>query len=74
MFSKANDKATFIIYNPQKEKFVTFKDAAQRLNKETVMQLPKTFTDDTVHAWMQYTNAEDDMVSTSVYLGEIAVG
>jgi len=73
LFSKANDKATFIIYNPQKEKFVTFKEVAQRQDKETVLQLPKRFAGDTVHAWMQYSNNDGDMVSTSVYLGEIMV-
>jgi hypothetical protein len=69
----AFDKASFIIYNPQKEKFVTFKDAAQRQDKETVLQLPKRFAGDTVHAWMQYTNEAGNMVSTSVYLGQIVV-
>lgn len=74
LFNKADDKATFIIYNPQKEKFVCFKGAARRRDKETVLRLPKRFAGDTVHAWMLYINAKGDMVSTSVYLGEIVVG
>ncbi|MBB5438022.1 uncharacterized membrane protein YvlD (DUF360 family) [Pedobacter sp. AK017] len=71
VFSNANDKASFIIYNPQKEKFVTFQNVANRQDKEMVLQLPENFAGDRVHAWMQYANVEGDMVSTSVYLGEL---
>lgn len=73
LFSKRNDKASFIIYNPQKEKFVTFRNAAKREDKAATLKLPKKFAGDTVHAWMQYANTAGNMVSTSVYLGEITL-
>lgn len=72
-FSKANDKASFIIYNPVKQEFVTFPDVAVRAEQEISLQLPVVFAGDQVHGWMQYTNADGDAVSTSLYLGEIQV-
>ena len=72
-FSNDNDKASFIIYNPAKESFVTFEKVALRGDKEAVLQLPGKFAGDAVHGWMNYVNAEGNVVSTSVYLGEVTV-
>lgn len=73
VFNNADDKATFIVYNPVKEKFVTFEGVAQRADLEKTLQLPASFKNDTVHGWMQYVNGAGDGVSTSVYLGEIVI-
>ncbi|WP_316813763.1 DUF6266 family protein [Pedobacter heparinus] len=68
------DQASFIIYNPAKEAFVTFCDVAACHEKEAVLQLPEDFAGDTVHCWQHIVNAKGDAVSTSVYLGEVTVG
>lgn len=73
MFCKATDKATFIVYNPEKKQFVTFQDVAERGNKAVALQLPKAFANDQVHVWMGYVNVAGDNVSTGVYLGEVGV-
>ena len=51
----------------------SLKNHTSRQDKETVLQLPAKFAGDSVHAWMQYTYADGNMVSTSVYLGELLI-
>jgi hypothetical protein len=72
-FSNDNDRASFIIYNPEKEVFVTFENAALRVDKEVVLQLPDEFANNSVHVWMHYVNVKGDAVSTTVYLGELTL-
>lgn len=72
-FNSADDKATFIVYNPVKEKFVSFEGVARRADLEKTLQLPANFKNDIVHCWMHYVNAAGDAVSTSFYLGNIAI-
>lgn len=62
-----------MVYNPAKQAFVTFEDVAQRGDKEALLQLPAEYTGDSVHCWQHFVNTEGNMVSTSVYLGEIVV-
>jgi hypothetical protein len=69
-YCKAEDKATFVIYNPVKELFVTFEDVAVREEKEVMLQLPRCFIDDEVFGWMHYVNTNGSEVSTSVYIGK----
>lgn len=73
VFCKDDDRATFVVYNPQKVQFVTFQDVADRAAKEVGLQLPLDFAGDAVHIWMHYVNVEGNAVSTTQYLGEIAV-
>ncbi|MFP5081933.1 DUF6266 family protein [Pedobacter sp. JCM 36344] len=74
IYNKSDDKATFVLYNPAKEKFVTFVGVANREAEQAELKLPAEFAGDTLHCWMQYVNVEGDKVSTSAYLGEIVVG
>ena len=69
-YCKAEDKATFVIYNPVKELFVTFEDVAFREEKEVMLQLPTGFIDDNVFGWIHYVNTNESQVSTSVYIGK----
>ncbi|ACU04042.1 DUF6266 family protein [Pedobacter heparinus] len=73
VFSNDSDKASFIIYNPAKEAFVTFTNAAARADRHAVLQLPEDFAGDVVHAWQHFVNVEGNAVSTSVYLGALMV-
>ena len=74
LLSNDNDHATFIVYNPSKDKFATFVAEANRNDEQVNLQLPASFTGDAVHCWMQYVSAEGDRVSSSSYLGEVLVG
>jgi len=72
-FNKATDKATLIVYNPVMEQFAFFEDVAERGEKEAIVQLPAEFAGDQVHCWMHFVSAEGNKVSTTHYLGEMAV-
>jgi len=74
VYNKSDDKATFVVYNPAKEKFVTFVGVANREAEQAELKLPTEFTGDAVHCWMQYVDLAGEKVSTSAYLGEIVVG
>jgi hypothetical protein len=74
IFNNDDDRATFVVYNPTKKTFVTFEQVAQRTDKEVMLQLPPGYTNDTVHCWQHFVNAEGNAVSTSIYVGEIVVG
>lgn len=63
------DLATFMIYNPAKLLFVTFKDAAERKDTEVMLQLPGNFAGDELHAYMHYVGQGGDRVSSTLYLG-----
>ena len=73
-YNKGDDKATFVIYNPVKEKFVSFVGIADREAEAADLQLPEDFSGDVVHCWMQYVDVVGDKVSTSTYIGEVLVG
>jgi len=66
-----SDLATFIVYNPAKEQFITFQDVVARAAKEVSLQMPKDFAGDAVHCYMHYVNAYSNAVSTTVYVGEV---
>ena len=73
IFCREDDMATFIVYNPEKEKFVTFERIAARADQEAVLQLPTEFVRDNIHCYMQYVNAAGNRVSTSVYLAKLVL-
>ncbi|ACU04220.1 DUF6266 family protein [Pedobacter heparinus] len=73
VFCQANDKATVVVYNNAKQKFVIFKDVAKRADEQVDLQLPADFAGDAIHAWMHYVSMEGDAVSTSVYIGEYVI-
>lgn len=70
---EGNDLATYIIYNPQKEAFVTFAAYGQRSDREVLLELPSAFENDEVHGYVFYINAAGNEVSTSVYLGKVKI-
>lgn len=73
VYSNGDDQANFIIYNPVKEKFVVFEQAAKREDNQAELQLPADFLGDAVHCWMGYVSTDGKMVSTSVYAGSVMV-
>jgi len=72
-FCKADDKATFVFYNPAKGEFATFEHIADRGDKMVDIQFPVNYTGDVLHAYMYFVNASGNLVSTTVYLGEYKI-
>lgn len=68
-----NDMANFIAYSPTKERFVTYVDVAMRSDNEVHLMFPEDFAGTEVHCWMHYVDASGKKVSTTLYLGEMAV-
>lgn len=65
------DRMNLVFYNPQKEQYLTFENAAERSSKEVSLQMDRNFAEETVHGWMHYVNKSGTQVSTSIYLGEV---
>ncbi len=67
------DKATVMVYNPDKELFVALSGAAARSALTYTLGLPADFVGDTVHAYMYFVSADGKRSSDSVYLGVVTV-
>ncbi|WP_256005700.1 MULTISPECIES: DUF6266 family protein [Pedobacter] len=67
------DKATLLVYNPVKDRFVMQADAALRSALQYTMAMPANFGGDLVHVWMSFVSADRKMASNTVYLGEIEI-
>ena len=73
IYSSGSDCATFVVYNPLRQLFVSFVNEATRLEREVRLQLPLHFKDDRVHVYVFYTNSTGDRVSTSQYIGQVII-
>lgn len=73
MYSKETDKVYFVVYNPEKRKFVTLRKAAKRVDREARLVLPARFSGDTVYVWMGFISMEGTTVSTTLYVGEVGL-
>jgi len=67
------DLATFVVYNPSKQLFVTAVGAAPRSALSYDMVLPSTFSTDNVHVYMSFVSADGKMASDSIYMGATVV-
>ena len=67
------DKATVIVYNADKEEFVTMPAAAARSLETYTLQVPADFAGDMVHTWMYFVSVNGKKVSDSVYVGSVLV-
>lgn len=70
---KPTDLATFVVYNPAKELFVTAVGAAPRSALSFDMALPSTFSGDNVYVYMSFVSADGKMASDSLYMGTTVV-
>ncbi|SMC54123.1 hypothetical protein SAMN04488101_101219 [Pedobacter nyackensis] len=70
-FNQYSDKATFVIYCPDREMFMKFPEHVIRSAMGCFLPLPVGLTDVSLYAWMSFINADGKLVSDSVYLGVI---
>lgn len=73
VFSAPDDRATFIVYSVARRQFVTFEEVCKRIDGEVALRLPDVFSRETLHVWMHYVAEEGRAVSTTLYLGTVAV-
>jgi hypothetical protein len=71
--AEGTDKVTFMVYNPDKDKFVILKAGAIRSALAYVLSLPGDFSGDTVEAYISFESADGKLVSDSFYVGSFVV-
>lgn len=64
------DRATVVVYNPVKDKYVILANAAARSAQTFSLQLPLDFSGDTVHCLMAFVSVDGKEVSNSVYVSQ----
>lgn len=67
------DKATFLVYNPIRDKFVTLKGVILRSALTYSMQLPPDFTGNAVECWLSFGSEDAKLISDSFYVGQVSV-
>ncbi|WP_285007986.1 DUF6266 family protein [Pedobacter faecalis] len=73
IYSSVDDRATFVLYNPQKEKFVLYQSVAARGERSVTLSIPNKSSGDTVHGYLFFVRADGEAVSTTLYLGPLIV-
>lgn len=70
-FNQHTDKATFVIYCPDKAMIMKFRNHVMRAAMGCVLPLLPGLTDVPLYAWMSFISADGKVLSDSVYLGVI---
>jgi hypothetical protein len=64
------DRATVVVYNKDRDKFVTLPGAAARSVLTYELSIPADFSGEEINCWMFFVNTDGKEVSDSIYLGE----
>ncbi|TCD01668.1 hypothetical protein EZ437_13190 [Pedobacter psychroterrae] len=72
-FGADTDKATIVVYNPDKGLFTLLTGAATRVAGTYTMQLPASYSGDEVHCYMSLLSADGQVSSDSVFVATITV-
>lgn len=73
-YNFATDKATFLVYNSTKQKFVKVADVVARSVGEYEMVLPVNFVGDTIHVYMSFKSVVNKKLkSDSVFVDTVAL-
>lgn len=66
-----SDRASFLLYNPEKEQSLQFIDVVDRYDREYIVKIPIDFKGDTLHCYMSFASADGKLAGDSVYIGII---
>lgn len=70
-FSRIIDRATFVIYNVNKNVFLAQRNAAQRQDLGYQFELPPDFAGDELHCYMNFNSENGKLTGESVYGGMV---
>jgi hypothetical protein len=70
-FGRVTDRATFVIYNADKDVFMAQRSAVQRLDLGYQFELPPDFAGDELHCYMNFNNENGKLTGDSVYGGMV---
>ncbi len=67
----SNDVAYIVVYNVERQLFITTETPVTRGNGMAVVEVPVPFAGQSGHAWMFFASHNGKKVSNTVYLGEL---
>jgi hypothetical protein len=70
-YCQYTDLATFMVYNPAKERAIRKVLVTDRDAQGYLFDVPKGFAGDTVHCYMNFASKDGKLQGNSVYLGEV---
>ncbi|WP_411971313.1 DUF6266 family protein [Sphingobacterium sp. Lzh-3] len=68
--TKADDQVIILIYQPEKDEFMTTPTPPTRANGTVDIQIPSHLLGGKAHVWIFFTDRKAEKVSKSTYLGE----
>ena len=68
-----NDKALLVVFNPDKQQAITIVGGNDRSLGQQSIEVPATFAGNQVHCYIAFQNANQSVLSNSVYVGAINV-
>jgi len=71
--ASTNDKVLLVVLNPAKQKAITIIGGNERTVGEQIIEVPSTFDGDEVQCYIAFQNANQSVLSNSVYAGSIIV-
>jgi hypothetical protein len=70
-FGRVTDRATFVIYNADKNVFMAQRNAVQRQDLGYQFELPPDFAGDELHCYMNFNSDNGKLTGESVYGGQL---
>jgi len=67
------DQLTILLYDVEKDRFITFNGIAARSELIASVDLPDIYADDNMHVWIFFVSADGKLVSESEYLGLVKI-
>lgn len=72
-YCQYTDLASFLAYNPTKERAIILQNQVSRYSKAFAMEIPEAFNGDRLHCYMNFRSADGKLTGDSFYVGEIIV-
>ncbi|HPE76583.1 MAG TPA: DUF6266 family protein [Draconibacterium sp.] len=72
--ASANDRVLLVALNPAKQKAISIIGGNERSVGEQSIEVPATFSGDVVHCYIAFQNANQSVLSNSVYVGSVEMG
>jgi len=71
--SDADDLALVMVFNPDKNEFITEKTAVTRADLTYTLDVPEEFAGDEVHCWISFVNPKGKSANNSTYLNTVTL-
>lgn len=72
-YCQYTDQASFLVYNPVKERVMILRGPVNRYARSFEMEMPANYLGDAVHCYMSFASADGKLQGDSLYVGEVTV-